>query len=103
MKCMFLRTKTDGILSKSKSRRCVTYFCKSAKLFLSVYLVEYNFWRTRTVDFSSSRWVFKFLSAISLPQKINGNSSFCKAQGSLSLSSALSQNFHRMTTIFATK
>ena len=78
-------------------------FVNQLNYFYQCSVVEYNFWRTRTVDLSSSRWVFKFLSAISLPQKINGNSSFCKAQGSLSLSSALSQNFHRMTTIFATK
>jgi hypothetical protein len=36
MKFTFLLTGSNGVLSKSKSRRCVTYFCKSAKLFLSV-------------------------------------------------------------------
>ena len=38
MKCKFLLTGSNGVLSKSKSRRCVTYFCKPAKLFLSVYV-----------------------------------------------------------------
>ena len=36
MKCKLLLTGSNGVLSKSKSRRCVTCFCKSAKLFLSV-------------------------------------------------------------------
>ena len=36
MKCKFLLTGSNGVLSKSKSRRCVTYFCKSDKLLLSV-------------------------------------------------------------------
>ena len=41
------RDRTSGgppVLSKSKSRRCVTYFCKSAKLFLSVWLAGINCW-----------------------------------------------------------
>ena len=42
MKCKFLLTGSNGVLSKSKSRRCVTYFCKSAKLFLSVCVRDYK-------------------------------------------------------------
>ena len=36
MKCEFLTTESNGVLSKSKSRRCVTYVLKTPKLFLSV-------------------------------------------------------------------